>query len=387
MKLQELQWQNPQAKEQIEWGGSKAGSYEFARQHCPDLSKYLPDHFFCLEPGFDVNVCTNMMNLDNPKIVRGCDRRDFAGMVDVLKSIPNVTGKDAVRAAIHEVLAHAKDPGVKSYVEWETGKPFDGNIMVQIEDYHGQERGSIIEHPHERGVYRIGNVIGNPVAYYDEDICDETGRGLLTSSMEQPDFEHVHKDPLVKESPEIIDLYQCVRESGLIPNDYSFQMEYVIEDFSRRIRFTQARLFKQFDPADNFKIDVPSTHMRTLVRLYECFGKTPKEGVELPLATLYTRSIHAHKDDQGVAYVYGQEEVHESAPLHIQPDNMAAYLPAAGRGALLEHGHYRWMQKASLTLCSSCNLDFMMPNMADKIKNVRLYANGLIGAIAWERTD
>jgi hypothetical protein len=38
----------------------------------------------------------------------------------------------------------------------------------------------------------------------------------------------------------------------------------------------------------------------------------------------------------------------ETTPLEIQPRNMQAYIPY--QTAVLEHGHFRWLQKASVSI-------------------------------------
>lgn len=386
---------HPLAKKYLDKGGSKAGTRAFLdetqdgkfREHLPTGSHYLP-------PDGDIEELLSKLDEESPKIVRGCHPLDFYGMVDVIPSLAYlIRTKAEVRSAIKKVLQWSKGEDVASYMEYETGEPFDKKIGILVQDFYpktwGDPRsGSIIEHPHKRGFFRIF------------DRTEET----YNSDGVPHDRSAVWKDA---QAERVIKLYRKVQESGLIPSTHSFQMEWVKQGGSLWI--VQGRLFKPFEKPGDFEVtyeslgDQLNTH---LTRDLSAFGITAPEGTEpMPRADLtlgYVTQDHigtvrefirSRKDHPAVAYAHnGFNGDHSSLPLEIQPGNLRVYLPYHP-SSVLEHGDFRWMQKAQVTLggLGAYSPESGVPLYGDLRRNqepgddvwVKVISNGITGALCF----
>lgn len=307
-------------------------------------------------------------------------------------------GRLAVKEAIENVLEQALSEDVKSFIEYESGVPFDGKIGILVEDYYGEERGSIIEHPHMRGIYRVGKV--TPTIYFnvaqttvgkynvDEEICDVSGRAIdqfatvANDSIGFKSSQSIEQD----EARKVIELYRKVADSGLIPESYSFQMEYGIDKTTKEPIFYQARLFKPFIERANYNRDDVDWDFNGTMQ-FNAFGITPKEGIETRLAYLDEDGIKHSSDKGAVAFAYSASGKNQrgSTTLDIQPENMEVYLPYQYQ--LLEHGHYRWLQKAPVILTPVVTrledkLDSSIHCAAEEEVKVKVWSNGIVGGIS-----
>ncbi len=403
MQISQLHWQEPKAKQYLEqYNGSKSGTHFFLHDTQPDLRAQLPTNAKYLAPGDDVEQFVRSLDYSNPKVVRGCHLLDFVGMVDVIDTVKASKGRLAVKKAIDDVLKQAAGEDVKSYVEYESGIPFDGKIGILVEDYYGEERGSIIEHPHMKGIYRVGKVIPtigfelsrlakiemSNVAKYDvdEEVCDVNGRAIDLFNTKHVENIGFKSDQSIKqdEAKKIIELYRKVADSGLIPEGHSFQMEYGINKTTKAPIFYQARLFKPFAERASYDIDVLEWR-KTMP--FSTFGITPESGIEVSLAYLDEEGIQYSSSKESVAFAYSASGKNQrgSTTLDIQPKNIEVYLPYQYQ--LLEHGHYRWLQKAQVSLPS------VVRNIEDRLESsihlaaeseikVKVCSNGIVGGIS-----
>jgi hypothetical protein len=395
------QWENPDAFEYLtELGGSKSGATAYLADTCPELHPQLPKGAY-LEPWEDADdFLDEKVDLREGKVVvRGCHSRDVYGMVDVLETlvVPSdgqmslserltrdrearrvcrervertPTDIKALRKELREAIlrirdqAHAED--VRGYVEYESGAPFDGQIGILAQDCCGDVRGSVVEHPNEKGGFRIS--ISTPSysthnpwdveesAFVDSGLCVSAGK---------PGSGRMGFDPdTIKQ---IIGLYRTVRDTGIMPASYSFQMEFGLPEVDgrsgtkRRLSsggehlpvFYQARLFRPYQGRADFTIDeiIRKTKKEgsfVTSNYYDSFGITPPEGITLRLAELDEEFIEKFQGVDHIAYAHNLfNQSHHGAPLSIRPRNMEAYIPYSSK--LLEHGYFRWMQKAAVT--------------------------------------
>lgn len=352
MQLDDIPWQEARAKEYLlKHGGGKAGAYQYLCDTQPRLLHHLPTGTRYFEPGGDIEKFLDTVDFRKPKVVRGCHSSDITGMVDVIPTHLRVEGRDNVRFSIQRLLEDVQDPDVRSFIEYESGKPFDGKVGILVQDYCGGERGSIIEHPHERGLYRVARAC--PVMFGDtikeEEVFEASGQALNLMKMAYEDNpERVYSDReaiAAEEVQKVIRLYRAIYDSGLMPHTHSFQMEYGVNNRTDEILFYQSRLFKPFEERGNFEPDYDVFEEgRTLP--YLAVGITPKEGIEVQLAELDNEFIAKYREQEQMAYAYNNQT--KSTDLDVQPHNLYAYLPY--QHAVLAHGHYRWMQKAQVTL-------------------------------------
>ncbi len=333
-----LHWEHPLAKDYLDRGGSKAGAYAFlAETQDGRFDQNLPTGTHYLPPGGDPEEMLARLDPNTKKIVRACHPLDFTGMVDVIYTDSHaLTTPNQIRGAIQRVLVDSRRDAVASYVEYESGAPFDNGVGIFVQDFmdhleFGTQRGSIVEHPHKKGMYRI---------------CEGEDEYTAQSDARPPDLS-------------VTQLYRRVQESGLVPSTHSFQMEWVRN--RNTLWFLQARLFKPFEPPGDFDVNECSFGGEAIVtRQFDVFGLTGPEGTEpmhrADLTVGYDgnpktacKFVALRAGERAVAYAHNGFDSGHSLPLEIMPRNMTAYLPYHPN-ALLGHGSFRWVQKASVTL-------------------------------------
>ncbi|PIR48641.1 hypothetical protein COU80_02945 [Candidatus Peregrinibacteria bacterium CG10_big_fil_rev_8_21_14_0_10_55_24] len=393
--FESIEWQNSNAKLQLARGGSKAGGYQFLREK-KGFEKHLPSGTTDIQPGDDSEPHLRTMNFDRKKIVRAYHPLDVFGMVDVLKTIPNLQGILQTRRAIQDVLAHVQQPEVRSYIEYEFGQPFDGKVGVLVQDCNTGARGSILEHPHQPGIYRVG--VTTPLdpaiqaymkkikAVMEEEVCTDDGKRIdAIETLHQG--KQIYEESDIRHIDAIIAFYRHVRDSGLMPHTHSYQMEFGFDDVTNEVLFYQARLFKLFSPRAEFEpksSDNPRIQSR-VVFPYGAYGTTPEEGVSFPVAFLDDDGVKRRKKDNDAAYIYANTSTHESTDLSIQPTNVAAYLACSGESQLLPHGHYRWMQKAPVTVMLGNDEDLIPRCRIGSLRKIRVISNGINGMVEFPR--
>lgn len=335
-----------------EYGG-KGGCWFYHRDKGKFERHLLPMKY--IQRGADASAAIEEYPQDFPdRIVRGTHPNDYEGLVDILMTVKSVRSRGALRRAIADIGDAAMDEHVFSYNDYE-GQEYDGKvgIMIQLQN-PGYQRGSMVEHPHERETFLIdfvdesyegGSVIyravvkGNDIKLYGRGIHDET----------------IHN---------VVRLYRKVMEGGFIPEEESFQMEFGLNyrlENKDEVLLYQARPFKRFENA-SFKIS-PSGSSN-----YDCFGITSPEGVKL--RAVKTRTSLGH----------GVNEINEPfammvdnpgrMPAFVQPRNMVAFLPNGPRANSLEHNNYRWLRKAEVSIMT------MFPEAGDGDEIV-IFCDGL----------
>ena len=345
-----LSWGDNKAMESITNGGSKAGPVRHILNNFEgeNLREHLPANSDYLEPGGDINSFLKKIDFSKPKIVRACHTFDFNGMVDVIETHKKIYGLENVRQSIEQILKQADSDSVKSWMKYETGIDFDGKVGILVQDYIGPVTGSIIEYPHEKGTYRIftedttippnqsiaADLVVDENFVIDESISDEIKTYRRDSNSIKNDNE------FYEHSLDVINLYKKIRDSGLIPDSHSFQMEFGIDTKTNSVKFYQARIFRPF---------VTKEPGNTLFLPYQSFGTTNGSELILPLRYLSTYAIGSHEPS---AYVFqnsklGSHDHRKPSGLDVMPNNLYAYLiPGDTSGKLLDHGHFRWIQKA-----------------------------------------
>lgn len=178
-----------------------------------------------------------------------------------------------------------------------------------------------------------------------------------------------------------INLYQKVRDSGLIPESHSFQMEFSIKDKQdlAQIYFLQARLHRPFIEA----VEIPKLAGR--IPVFNGLGITPEEGLLLPLGKATAQDMKRLQGEAAAAYVHNGSNRRSPPSLDFHPKNMTAYvIPGGTQGnAQNTHGHYRFLNKAPVV----CVIGFMPDEMKKRINNktmVRILSNGFNSAAKFE---
>jgi len=260
---------------------------------------------------------------------------------------------------------------VFSYSEYE-GQGYDGKLRIGVQPLNatvGAERGSIVEHPHERGTYLIDFVTFPSVDKYNtkiDRVIVVNGDIDILSDIGRSNIEHLVEP--------VIQLYQKVRETDFIEHNYSFQMEFGIRgrDFPdmNSILFYQARPFLGFQE--------PPFDVEERMGKYSCFGITPEEGVILPvIRTIRGESIayelKVNEIDEDFAWL--ELFMTERMGPNIRPRNLAAFVPIGNRIDRLEHNTFKWVRKAKVSILDPLSKESLIGfQTGDQIK---IKSNGL----------
>lgn len=379
------------------WGG-KIGGHLYLKD-IGGFDEFLPNADFLLShQTFDDIKNKGRYNsgfiysdvLENgPVIVRGSHPNDHEGLVDVIRSRKDINTKDKLIGIIKTIRDSANLSNVHLYNKYE-GQSYDGNIRIMIADqlmddyvFHSNisaERGSIIEHPHQKNTYIIE--IATPTLTKKEYLnrfvvrnnevvqCLDDGDEISVSNF---DCNLADK----KNYSQIIDLYSLVKFSEFIPSDISFQMEFGFTNKPRKnkanVQFFQARPFKKFEEPTFILGDHENSN-------YMCFGITPKKGIELPLNML---SVNNEKDIMNFKKNYALIIEHNSSSrdLSFQPKKMQVYLSAKNRAASLEHNNFRWVRKAEVSIMDNSKTNELVYLKPKKIKIISNGINSIIEKI------
>ncbi len=371
-KFTDLHFQDPYAKHCLAYGGGKAGLLQYAKEKLPKIKEHIPDGVFinsvdASDPAKLENCLKSIESSNHPKIARGCTSfvqgvslpeqesiNDFCGAVDVFKTNRLYEERSKFETADF-IIRESQTEEVASHLQWEFDIKFDGNIGLLVQDYKEWLcRGYIVEHPSEEGVFileKIDKDIDGPVAYKIED-SDKNLHGAMA-------FIEVER---------LIPLYKEVKDSGLIPKDYTFQIEYCLDE-KLKPWILQVRLFRKKEERANFDLPLDLSR-RTSPN--NAFGVTPKDGISLPFEYLDKGNISYLKGKKQAAYTDYSID-HRSPPLEIQPENLTAFIAQSfgNSNSFLGHGYTRFMMKADIGLA--------MDKMIDMPHKIRVFSNGISG--------
>lgn len=350
-------------EEYIKRYGGKAGGYFFLRDF-GGFERNLPETHAYLHRNEDFSAIADKVPVESnfPMIARGSHPNDHEGLVDVLRTMSHIWTRDGLKDCIEIIRKDANHPLIFGYNEYE-GQAYDGKvgILVQRQTPDGL-KGSVVEHPHERGTLLID--------YVDFNIHKDKLLNRVVVRGDDIDNSLEICSPNTEISRMVVDLYRRVRETGFIPDDMSFQMEFGINDihYPKRedvVLFYQARPFKRFEE--------PTFELWDRTE-YGCYGITPEEGIVLPVV-----KINYGNDDQAneVGEPFAMIVECLTGPLRVacQPRSMKAFLPIGLRVDYLEHNNYRWIRKADVSILSPYHEHWL--NGLNDGDNIRIRSNGL----------
>lgn len=359
-----LHWENTKARDYILASGSKAGVYKFLKED-PVLKDHLPTFTHISEPGEDhMKLLENVKWGFYPKIVRGFHSLDFSGMVDVLKTTPNVM-PSRLNESAEEVLKRGKSEEVISFEDYEFEKGiFNGEIGLMVQDFYKDfPPFSIVEHPHKKGCYFIES--------FEEEQERMVSNHSIVSELDKIygiSHSRLHSREFLDES---IKIYNLVKDSGLVPREYSFQMEFGGDRLRKKIVIYQVRLFRKND--HDLSHLYYSGENKFLSQPYQSFG-IMQEAQDMVMSKMEEWDREGVKDKK--AFYISRRSDHETDPLSIQPENIEGY--GFFDYSFLMHGHYRWIMKAPVVL------GFGSPRSIYDIKTpqeIKVYSNGRSGGI------
>lgn len=373
-------------QEYIDWGGSKAGVTFYLLDNHPELHKNLPVDNYYLEPDDDnVDDFVDKIKLGTRnKIIRTCRSEDFAqGLVDVLPSQKYIPpNREAIKSWILSVRQSIREnEDIASFFKYETGKNFDKKAGILVQDDYGDYRGSIIENPHERGVYRV-EIVNPDKDHLEHTTCSLNGMHI-EGEHEQSEIERSGLYPNSDILRQVIETYKRIQNTEIAPETHSCQMEFVVAD---TIKAVQYRIFRKYQPKADFDVPFESSLDQIETDPYSAFGITPVDGIDLLIvdikhATRYEQDLNQKVGDarnnivSHLVYYYDNGYSRVPTNLKIQPTYMKAYL--ALQDNFLEHAHYRWLQKADVAIVNASNR--LIADSGTRFVNIR--CNGVEGVV------
>jgi hypothetical protein len=342
--------------------GGKIGGLNYLRATVPELNDaILPVQV--IKPGERLSRIEVPSGEDGRYIVRGSHPMDFQGLVDILMT--EVSDAKEVSESVDTIQRQAHSPAILSYGRYEN-PDFDGRVHVGIQPYMKVQKGSIVEHPNVPNNYVVSFV-----NFDYEPVSGDMITGVYDSDNDQLEtingfFGRVNGDEA--RVRQIVDLYRLVDSANLVRPGFSFQMEFLNAESD--VFIAQVRAFKKKEQAD-FELNA----RKRLV-----FGITPEEGVVLPVFLSPNNFEYGDKADDSSPWAYlrpcqpfpglslrdimvfESETTKAARRLSFRPQNLAAYLIGQSFSSQinngLEHHHFRWVQKADLTIFEGGNLGF-----------------------------
>lgn len=395
----ELNFQSQRARDLVIGEGSKPLGYLREEWKGTSFEKYLPTASDYLPPDKvrnpdDVrNFIQSLGSSSNAKMVRLClppsgsYGGDFVGCVDVLPSKPAYDKWMLEKVINHSLYEYANEHFSKTGVEpndfirWESGADFNWDVGLLVQDYYGLSVGSLVEHPHKEDSYAIEMInMQNTVASRSQAVLEKDSDKFV--------FKRCQAPALTKFFLETVDVYKAIKDSGLVPEDYTFQLEF--GKTKEGIKIYQVRLFRKMQERASFETsELTDLQGTTNFKTYDLFsyGITPKEGIEIPVTYLNDAGVNALNQSENAGYIYGYpygRDIHESPPLSVRPDNVTFYHAKNDRN-FLEHGHYRFGARSDVFMvCAGGAESYPSENLhgsLPKVKNVRVYSNGIKGAV------
>ncbi len=358
--------------------GGKAGGY-FYLKDLGGFEKHLLPAVY-LAAGQEVSEIEKdvepLFSHSGKIIARGTHPGDHEGLVDVLRTEAQIKTSEELVKKVEVIRGLAKHELILAYAQYENSG-YDGNIGILIQAMNtSRRRGSMVEHPHEKGTYIVDIVEED--RYQDNVDCIESlavRDGKLWSFdkfVPFNEFSFMYPDKLIteKELESIIELYKAVRKTNFISPDISFQMEFGLQN-DAPVLFYQARPFKKFEE---------STFTLKEFNRYECFGMTPEEGLILPI--IKTPAGRTDKvNNQKEPFAWFQEMWAAPTNPSCQPKNMSVYVALhENRKSMLEHNVYRWIRKADVSIPFSMWAQHWSNTVEDGDK-VRIISDGLCNKV------
>jgi hypothetical protein len=348
--------------EYIKKYGGKAGGFFYLRD-LGKFEKHLPPLFAFLDKDRDFSdIADKFGEYLLPTIARATHENDHEGLVDILHTERDIHHRDDLRKAVEEIRERARDRSVFRYNEYE-GNEYDGKVGILIQRKCLGVSGSIVEHPHKRGVYIVDfmNITTNDDKVIDHYVVDQT------TMVDEPNCSLLNISGEVLRK--VIELYKKVQESGFIPEDYSFQMEFGLNRSGLHpkkelVLFYQARPFKKFEEP-RFELERR--------RKYQCFGMTPEQGIVLPVV----RTEHqtgANNIQEPFAWIV--ENMTCKMSPSCQPRNMKAFLPLGLRVNSMQHNTHRWIRKADVSITSPTMKEVLSLRF-ETGDHIRIRSNGI----------
>jgi len=307
--------------------------------------------------------------MKKPVIVRGSHPNDYHGFIDIVPTRRDIKDWNKLEFAVAQIEWEIQqNPDVKVHCEdWHQPYTPEVHVLVQ-EQSPSKYLGSMIRHPHTRELHIEWEDITD--RQLPKNCADTRGDNLKICDA------FSDKEIGERDIKGLVEMYERLEKSGLLDTEWAYQVEFGF----RPLLFFQARPFKKFRPAENFKVpfkfDSPNAIQNDI-----CFGITPPEGIVLPFLDwdmFNCFSAHDKKPDTSEPYGLIQTGRHNGSPsTGMRLGNLAVFCSPQHEFGYLFHGNYRLLKQAeysviepTLKLAYSTHLD------VEKFSKARVISNG-----------
>ncbi|MBT4376631.1 hypothetical protein HOD29_04620 [archaeon] len=323
-------------------------------------------------------LISDFNKMKKPVIVRGSHKNDNHGFIDVVPTVKYVRSVSDLEEAIDEIEFVVASEDVKRHSkDWE--QSYTPEVHILMQEQSGPIAGSMIRHPHDKDQLRI-------------QYRDRGDEATPVSSSFVFGKDHFYNDSWLgisdKKINELIEMYEKLENSGILDNNWSYQIEFGLNP----LFFYQARPFKKFEKAGDFKIprrldsDFPYIHGN------DSFGVTSEKGLNLPFVfaeSVDVASINPSLFDKEEPYALSLfDRLTDTPSIENNFGNLKFFDSRAQGHNSLFHGNYRLMKKADFSLIAPyiSNVDNMSrEEIAKEFETSRFFSNGLEGIVVPEK--
>ncbi len=279
-------------------------------------------------------------------IVRASHPHDFQGLVNVISSVKVNLRENDINDMIGRIRDQARSEDVMQYARYEN-PAYDGNVTIGVQPLFSAEslrsdayrRGSIVDHPNRPGTYLVEwvdeweDVYGHNQRNLESDLFDDNG-------MPVEEFPTMNED---HNAPAIVRMHRDIRQSGLVRDDYAFQVEFGQRTPRSLPHIYQVRAFMRKALA-GFSIDPAEANCARV------FGITGAAGMRLAIL-LHTFGA-PDSPAEPVALLVPQPR--DGRNLAFRPPAIGAYLAGTTHNTSvltnMQHGNFWAAQKADVTV-------------------------------------
>lgn len=231
-----------------------------------------------------------------------------------------------------------RDKGnIRDYYQYEGGNPekLIKNVGVVLAKRSGDYAGAILEHPGEDGVYIIESR-GERRESTDHYIFKKNKDGTIQQIAKGP-----YAITFNNYAP-LIEAYEAIKKSELIPKERSFHMEFSFDSKSNKLYANQIKLFRnKYQPSSDWKLDpyklFNDKPTAATTNDYAAFGITPSEGIEVNLYPVDKGLLeYEHSNVRGDDIAYAYSDSNSAGGTHQRPH--FKFMPEEAMNSGIFHG-------------------------------------------------
>ena len=277
-----------------------------------------------------------------PVIVRGSHPNDYHGFIDVVPTRKNVYTFSELEKKVREIEDAVASDAVRLHSE-DWGQSYTLEVHILIQEQGSHFTGVMIRHPH---------VTERLMIQYQD--CSRPRYMQVNASVTGSREEFFILDFLTdiedRDISALIEMYEKLEKSGILDMSYSQQVEFGL----RPLMFYQARPFMLFQPAREFRVEIPEQvpHIETTEFPY---GVTPEHGTELEFVVIDADGLAqfdrgTNTNPYGLILVNKHFATDFKIPVGNRLGNLIAFCSPCGGHQFLYHNNYRFMKKAQYSM-------------------------------------